>query len=180
MDALVPPATLTRGARSARSGRPAAGVLTLARAAIVALLLALFVRAFLLQVVSIPTDSMVPTLEPGDQVLVNRFVYSGPRFGVLPRRPVRTGDVVVFRPPFDPRQNYVKRCVGLGGDWFDGGVLPSGELWLEGDARERSLDSRRFGAIPESALTGRAIAVLWSHAGAGGAPGGGRILRQVR
>ncbi len=160
--------------------RSVRGVFALARTAIVALLLALFVRTFVLEVVSIPSASMVPTLEPGDQLLVNRFVYSGPRYGVLPRRAVRKGDVVVFRPPFDPRQNYVKRCIGLGGEWFDGGILPSGALWLQGDARERSLDSRRFGAIPESALTGRAIVVLWSRAAAGGAGASGRILRQVR
>lgn len=166
MDALVPSAELIR----------------IARATLVALLLALFVRAFLLEVVSIPTDSMAPTLEPGDQVLVNRFIYTGYRFGVLPRRPVRKGDVVVFRPPFDPQQSYVKRCVGLGGDWFDGGVLPAGALWLEGDSRARSLDSRRFGAVPESALRGRAMAVLWSRWAGGleGKSARGRILRQVR
>jgi signal peptidase I len=91
---------------------------------------------------------------------------------------VRKGDVVVFRPPFEPRQDYVKRCVGLGGDWFDGGILPAGALWLEGDARARSRDSRSFGAIPESAAKGRAVAVLWSRSVAAGARG--RILRQVR
>jgi signal peptidase I len=156
------------------------------RVALVALLLALFVRGFLLEVVSIPTDSMVPALLPGDQVLVNRFVHSGPRYGLLPRRAPRRGDVVLFRPPFDPRQAYVKRCVGLAGDWFGGGVLAVGTLWVEGDARTRSLDSRSFGAIPESALRGRAWLVLWSRPGGTGAGGDGqggprrRILRQVR
>ncbi len=164
MDALVPSAALSRGAR----------------AAIVALLLALFVRAFVLEVVSIPSDSMAPTLEPGDQVLVNRLIYTGRPFGVLPRRTVRKGDVVLFRPPFDPRQNYMKRCVGLAGDWFEGDVLPAGALWLEGDARARSLDSRRFGAVPESALAGRAVAVLWSRSVAGGPGSRSRVLRQVR
>lgn len=166
MGALVPPAALIHGARGA------------ARAAIVALLLALFVRAFLLQVVSIPSESMLPTLAPGDQVLVNRFLYTGPGYWVLPRREVRKGDVVLFRPPFDRRQDYVKRCVGLGGDWEGGGVLAAGVIWLEGDARERSLDSRRFGAVPESALEGRALAVLWSRSPDAGARQ--RILRQVR
>jgi signal peptidase I len=187
MDALVPPAELNRGnsappaapappGANGGGGRPRfAGV---ARIALVALLLALFVRAFLLEVVSIPSASMLPTLEPGDQILVNRFLYSGPSGGFLPRRPVRRGDVVLFRPPFDPHQHYVKRCVGLGGDWEGGGVLPSGTLWLEGDARERSLDSRRFGPVPASAVEGRVLAVLWSRSGAAG--GRGRILRQVR
>lgn len=184
MDALLSSPELTRGERSDRvahlvsADQRARGLLAPARVAIAALLLALFVRAFLLEMVSIPTDSMVPTLEPGDQVLVNRFIFTGPRFGILPRRPVGRGDVVVFRPPFDPQRNYVKRCVGLGGDWFDGGVLPAGALWLEGDARALSFDSRRFGAVPEHALRGRAVAVLWSRSSAEGARG--RILRQVR
>ncbi|MEO8276502.1 MAG: signal peptidase I [Thermoanaerobaculia bacterium] len=151
---------------------------SLARAAIIALLFALFVRAFLLEVVSIPSDSMVPTLEPGDQLLVNRFVFSGTSAGLLPRRAIRKGDIVLFRPSFDPRQKYVKRCVGRAGDWFGGGILPPGALWLEGDAREQSRDSRSFGAIPESAVFGRAVAILWSRASNDGSQR--RILRQVR
>ena len=166
MDAHAPPAELNRGASA------------LARCVLVALLLALFVRAFVLEVVSIPSASMTPALEPGDQVLVNRFLYTGPRFGLLPRRPVHPGDVVLFRPPFDRRQEFVKRCVGASGDWFGGGVLPPGALWLQGDAGEGSLDSRRFGAVPESALEGRVLAVLWSRSATPGARR--RILRQVR
>ena len=149
--------------------------ISLARSALVALLLALFVRAFLLEIVSIPSPSMQPTLEPGDQVLVNRFVYTGRAFGLLPRRPVARGDVVVFRPPFDRRQEFVKRCVGLPGDWQGGGVLSTGHLWMEGDARDRSRDSRSFGPVPEADLEGRVVAVLWSRA-----RGADRILRQVR
>lgn len=181
MDAFVPPAELNRGP-AARPRPPAThserGTLAIARSVLVALLLALFVRAFLLQVVSIPSASMAPTLEPGDQVLVNRFLYSGPRFGLLPRRPVRTGDVVLFRPPFDRQHEFVKRCVGSAGDRFGGEPLAPGALWMEGDARENSLDSRRFGAVPESALEGRVLAVLWSRSQASGP--GRRILRQVR
>ena len=174
MDALVPSAALKHGPTAFR----AHGVSALARVLLVALLFALFVRGFLLEVVSIPSGSMVPTLEPGDQVLVNRFLYSGPSFGLLPRRPVDRGDVVLFRPPFDLRQKFVKRCVGAGGDWFGGGILAPGVLWMEGDARDQSLDSRRFGAVPESALEGRVLAVLWSRSAGGSAHH--RILRQVR
>jgi signal peptidase I len=121
---------------------------------------------------------MLPTLEPGDQVLVNRLLYSGPGWAALPRRAVRRGDVVLFRPPFDRRQRFVKRCVALPGDWAGGGVLPPGALWMEGDARESSLDSRRFGAVPEENLEGRVLAVLWSRSQASAT--GRRILRQVR
>ena len=178
MDAHAPPAELNRGAPARLAPRPLRGASALARCVLVALLLALFVRAFVLEVVSIPSASMTPALEPGDQVLVNRFLYTGPRLGLLPRRSVRRGDVVLFRPPFDRRQEFVKRCVGASGDRFGGGVLPPGALWLQGDAREGSLDSRHFGAVPESALEGRVLAVLWSRSGAPGARR--RILRQVR
>jgi len=181
MDALVPPAELNRagGLPPPITDAPAvAAVARVARIVLVALLLALFVRAFLVEVVSIPSPSMLPTLAPGDQVLVNRFLFSGPPSGLLPRRPVRSGDVVLFRPPFDPHQHFVKRCVGVAGDWQGGGVLAPGMLWLEGDARERSLDSRRFGPVPDSAVEGRVLAVLWSRSGT--AAGRSRILRQVR
>lgn len=177
MDTLVPPAELSRGFAAPVSPRRY-GVSSVARSALVALLLALFVRAFLLEIVSIPSESMVPTLVPGDQVLVNRFLYSGPAFGLLPRRPVGRGDVVLFRPPFDRRQEFVKRCVGLAGDWEGGGVLAPETVWMEGDARENSLDSRRFGAVPTDALEGRVLAVVWSRSGT--PDGRRRILRRVR
>ena len=64
------------------------------------------------------------------------------------------------------------------GNWEGGDVLAPGELWVEGEARENSLDSRRFGVVPESALEGRVLVVLWSRSHAPGA--GRRILRQVR
>jgi signal peptidase I len=182
MDALLPPAELSRGSAARRAARPwfprERAALAVAQSALVALLLALFVRAVLLEVISVPSESMLPTLAPGDQVVVNRFLYSGPGFGILPRRPVARGDVVLFRPPFDRRLQFVKRCVALAGDWQGGGILPPGVLWMEGDARERSFDSRRFGAVPEQAVLGRVVAVLWSRSDAGG--GERRILRQVR
>ncbi|MEO8196827.1 MAG: signal peptidase I [Thermoanaerobaculia bacterium] len=178
MDALLPLAALSRGPAARPVTLRERGTSAVARSALVALLFALFVRAFLLEVVSVPSESMSPTLEPGDQVLVNRFIYTGPAWGFLPRRPVTRGDVVLFRPPFDRRQTFVKRCVGLAGDWEGGGVLPPGALWVEGDARENSLDSRRFGAVSEDALEGRVLAVLWARSHLPGA--GGRILRQVR
>lgn len=178
MDALLPPAELNRGPAARPAHHRERGASTLARSALVALLLALFVRAFLLEVVSIPSESMFPTLAPGDQVLVNRFLYTGPDWGILPRRPVSRGDVVLFRPPFDRRQKFVKRCVGLSGDWEGGGVLPPGSLWMEGDARDQSFDSRRFGPVSGDDLEGRVLAVLWSRSSLPGV--GGRILRQVR
>jgi signal peptidase I len=84
-------------------------------------LLAVFlIRSFLFEPFRIPSGSMMPTLEVGDFILVNKFAY-GLRLPIVNKdvvalgRPQR-GDVVVFRYPLDPSENYVKRLVGLPGD----------------------------------------------------------------
>jgi signal peptidase I len=89
-------------------------------AILVAIIFALFVRTFLFQAFVVPTPSMEKTLLAGDHLLVNKFVL-GPRAvpaldPILPRRPVRSGDVIVFLFPEDPRRDFVKRAVALGGD----------------------------------------------------------------
>ncbi len=84
-------------------------------------LLAVFVaRSFLFEPFRIPSGSMMPTLEAGDFILVNKFAY-GLRLPIVDRTVVplgspRRGDVVVFRYPVDPSENYVKRVIGLPGD----------------------------------------------------------------
>lgn len=98
-------------------------------AVLVAVIVALFVRTWVVQIFEIPTESMEPALLRGDHVIVNRFIFGlaaakAPPW--LPMRTVRRGDVVVFRFPPDPTRNYVKRSVGLGGDVVeivDKGVL---------------------------------------------------------
>jgi signal peptidase I len=93
---------------------------SLAETVFVAVILALFVRSFLLQAFRIPSSSMEPSLLVGDQILVNKFIY-GPTLyewerSYLPVRTVARGDVVVFRFPENPKQEYIKRSVGLPGD----------------------------------------------------------------
>ena len=93
------------------------------RSIIIAVVLFLAVRAFLVEAFKIPTSSMEGTLLVGDYLLVNKAVYGGevPIIGVrLPawREPSR-GEVVVFHPPHDPEKNYVKRVVGLPGDTLE-------------------------------------------------------------
>ncbi len=85
-----------------------------------AVVLALFVRTFLVQAFVVPTPSMENTVLAGDHVVVNKFVF-GPRAvagldPLLPRRPVRRGDVIVFKFPEDPRRDFVKRAAALPGD----------------------------------------------------------------
>ncbi|HXU45360.1 MAG TPA: signal peptidase I [Thermoanaerobaculia bacterium] len=89
-------------------------------ALLVAFVFATFTRTFLFQAFEIPTGSMEKNLLVGDHILVNKFVYGPAIFGferrLLPLREVRRGDVVVFRYPRDPGEDFIKRCVGLPGD----------------------------------------------------------------
>jgi signal peptidase I len=88
-------------------------------AAIIAVLLSLFVRTFLFEAFKIPTPSMESSLMVGDHVIVDKFALA-PRLdfegGILPMRPIRRGDVVVFKFEREPEKDYVKRVVGLPGD----------------------------------------------------------------
>jgi signal peptidase I len=77
-------------------------------------------RSFLFEPFKIPSGSMIPTLLVGDLILVNKFHY-GVRLPVINKKiidnnPVQRGDVMVFRYPVDPRQDYIKRVVALPGD----------------------------------------------------------------
>ena len=79
-----------------------------------------FANTFVLQTFYIPSGSMENTLLVGDHLFVNRFIY-GPaptalERKLLPLRPIRRGDIVVFRSLEDPRVDVVKRCIGLPGD----------------------------------------------------------------
>jgi signal peptidase I len=89
-------------------------------ALIIAAVFLLFTNTFVIQTFYIPSQSMEDTLLVGDHLFVNRFIY-GPtptalERKLLPFRPVRRGDIVVFRSPENPRLDLVKRCVAVGGD----------------------------------------------------------------
>jgi signal peptidase I len=84
------------------------------------ILIVFLLRSFLFEPFKIPSGSMVPTLLVGDLILVNKFHY-GVRLPVINKKiidnnPVQRGDVMVFRYPVDPRQDYIKRVIGLPGD----------------------------------------------------------------
>jgi signal peptidase I len=91
-----------------------------AQAAVVALIFALFVRTYLFQVFKIPSASMEDTLLVGDHLVVNKFSLAPLQRpwekSVLPLAEVKRGDIVIFRYPHDPRQDYIKRVIGLPGD----------------------------------------------------------------
>jgi signal peptidase I len=90
-----------------------------AESLLVTILLALFVTTFIVQAFKIPSQSMEPTLLVGDHLLVNKFIFEGTGAWyekILPYRPIRRGDVIVFKFPFDDHPHYVKRVIGLPGD----------------------------------------------------------------
>ncbi|NAZ78051.1 signal peptidase I [Kineococcus sp. T13] len=197
----------TAGRARSRGGR---AVLVLA----LALLIVLLVRSFVVQTFSIPSDSMRPTLRPGERVLVWRAGASEVRRGDVvvfdgtgtfadapppPRGLARLGDAVASLLGFRPGESdYVKRVVGLPGDrvtccdpqgrlLVDGEPLaepylqpgdapsdvrfdievPSGRLWLMGDHRSDSVDSRSHlgspggGTVSVDDVVGRVVAVTW-------------------
>lgn len=88
-----------------------------------AVVLALFVRAFIFQAFKIPTGSMEPNLLIGDHLLVDKLVFS-PSLGsvedfIFAKRPIRRGDVLVFKFPEDPTRDFIKRVIGLPGETFE-------------------------------------------------------------
>jgi len=145
--------------------------------------IAMLVQAFLVKPFAIPSASMEPTVMVGDRVLVNRLVY---HFHA-PHR----GDVIVFHEPGQPAgaTPLIKRVVAVGGDTvavhngflylngtqlpetfimghpilneFAPVVVPPGFLWVMGDNRNDSGDSRVFGPVSVKAVIGEAFAVYW-------------------
>lgn len=90
---------------------------------VVAVILALFIRTFVVQAFKIPTGSMEPNLLVGDHLLVNKFIFSPAASGIeralLPTRPIVRGDVVVFKFPEDPERDFIKRIIGLPGETIE-------------------------------------------------------------
>jgi signal peptidase I len=89
----------------------------------VAVILALFVRTFVVQAFKIPTGSMENNLLIGDHLLVNKFVFA-PTLStleetLLPIDPIKRGDIIVFKYPEDPERDFIKRTIGLPGETIE-------------------------------------------------------------
>jgi signal peptidase I len=90
------------------------------QAAIIAVMIALFVRTYLVQAFQIPSPSMLNSIMVGDHILVNKFAY-GPTASpleraVLPYCTIARGDIIIFKFPNEPEKDYVKRVIGLPGE----------------------------------------------------------------
>src|SRR5215468_989358 len=89
----------------------------------VAVILALFVRTFIVQAFKIPTGSMENNLLIGDHLLVNKFVFAPTLSRVentlLPIDPIRRGDILVFKYPEEPDRDFIKRVIGLPGETIE-------------------------------------------------------------
>jgi signal peptidase I len=87
---------------------------------VIAVILALFIRTFVVQAFKIPTGSMENNLLIGDHLLVNKFTFgptaSSLERALLPLRTIQRGDVIVFKYPEEPARDFIKRVIGLPGD----------------------------------------------------------------
>ena len=90
---------------------------------VIAVVLALFIRTFVVQAFKIPTGSMEPNLLIGDHLLVNKLVFGPALTGVertlLPMKEIERGDVIVFKYPEDPERDFIKRVIGLPGEQIE-------------------------------------------------------------
>src|SRR4051812_5366329 len=87
---------------------------------VIAVILALFVRTWVVQAFKIPTGSMENNLLIGDHLLVNKFIFGPTPLAVgralLPVRPLHRGDIIVFKYPEEPERDFIKRTIGLPGE----------------------------------------------------------------
>lgn len=110
---------MTPAPAAPRGARPGTTLREYLEAVLVAVVFALFVKAFLFETYQIPSGSMEESLLVGDHVVVDKLAFAprGIPWGpLLPRRELRRGDVVVFKGPEDPARDFIKRAVALGGE----------------------------------------------------------------
>ncbi len=175
-----------------------------AQAILIALVIALFVRTFVVQAFKIPSGSMIKTLLIGDHILVNKFIYGvkNPlsRSTLISGHSPEQGDVIVFIFPLDRKKDFIKRVIGVAGDTIkivnkkvyvngklfhdpptvqhtDPNIIPGnvqprdnmgpikvppGKLFVMGDNRDQSFDSRFWGFVPIKDVKGKAFIIYWS------------------
>jgi len=169
---------------------------------VIAIVIALFIRTFVVQAFKIPSSSMEPTLQVGDYILVSKFIY-GIRIPFLNTKMLqwkepKRGDIVVFIYPKDRSKDFIKRVIATEGEkvevsqdkiyindqviddpwghfeksgWaqylqamekFGPVVVPKDSLFVLGDNRDNSQDSRFWGFVHLDAVKGRAFIIYFS------------------
>lgn len=172
-------------------------------AILIAVVLAMFIRTFVVQAFKIPSGSMKETLKIGDHILVNKFIYGikvpFTDVTLVPVTDPERGDIIVFEFPEDPDKDFIKRVVGVEGDtieirnkrlrvngapaeypqaiytdprsipegvqprdYFGPVTVPEGALFVMGDNRDHSYDSRFWGFVDLKAVKGKAFMIYWS------------------
>ncbi|HKX26451.1 MAG TPA: signal peptidase I [Blastocatellia bacterium] len=121
---------------------------------IITVIMALFLMTFIAQAVAVPTGSMQNTINIGDHLFVNKFVFGQPTpfLGrLLPTRPIERGDIIVFKLPNDEKVNYVKRVIGLPGEMVQvrgRHVFVNGKELAEQRVFVKLTDHRNDSALP--------------------------------
>ena len=172
-------------------------------AIVIAVVIAFFIRTFIVQAFKIPSGSMKPTLQIGDHLLVTKFIYGIKipiiRKTLIPISDPKRGDIIVFIYPEDRSKDFVKRVIGVGGDTieikdkkiyrnglpykdnfgvyvddmiipgaaqprdnFGPKTVPTGSLFVMGDNRDQSYDSRFWGFVDQKQVLGQAFIIYWS------------------
>jgi len=174
-------------------------------AVIIAVIIAMFIRTFIVQAFKIPSGSMLETLQIGDHILVNKFIY-GIKIPftdgsvLVSIKDPKKGDIVVFKYPEDPSKDFIKRVIATEGDTLEiinkklyvndkpvtgeqyaihksnkiysamvssrdnlrKILVPENKLFVMGDNRDNSHDSRFWGFVDLKAIKGKAFIIYWS------------------
>ncbi len=170
---------------------------------VIAVLIALFIRTFIVQAFKIPSSSMEPTLLVGDHILVNKFIY-GVKIPftdakIFQLKNPKRGDIIVFIYPRDHSKDFIKRVIAMEGEkveilrnkiyindkliddpwgqynekgnWirylqpmerYGPEIVPKNSLFVLGDNRDNSQDSRFWGFVNNNAVKGKAFIIYFS------------------
>jgi len=172
-------------------------------AIILAIILALFIRTFIVQAFKIPSGSMKDTLQIGDHILVNKFIYGVKlpfiNTTIIPYKKPQREDIIVFKFRQEPKKDFIKRTIGIPGDVieirnkevyvnkkpleqdyaiytdlhiipkamqprdnFGPVTVPEDSIFVMGDNRDHSYDSRFWGFVNLKDVKGKAIIIYWS------------------